>query len=167
MTGFGGVAVAPVVNGAFSEALIWVCALSRAFGAGFGTGTVCADDAVMLPASAAAIASASAERRRGPEDLLVIRTSRLPFNASPRFVMALLSRFGPEEVSFFRENMTQNQADLRIRPLPRRPESPACRRDWRGRRCLRVPCAPSARRRGYSRFAAGAGCSWSRPSGRA
>src|SRR3954463_6345104 len=133
MTGFGGACVAPVVSGALSEALICVCGLSRAFGAGLGTGTVCADDAVMLPASATAIASASAERRRGPEDFRVIRTARLPFNASPRFVMALLSRFGPEEVSFFRENMMQNQADFRIRPLPRRPGSPACRRDWPGR----------------------------------
>lgn len=41
------------------------------------------------------------------------------------------------------------------------------RRDWPGRRCLPVPFAPSARRRGCSRSAGGAGCSWSKPCGRA
>ena len=54
-------------------------------------------------------------------------------------------------------------AALRIGLLLPRPKSRACRRDSPGRRCLRVPCAPSAKQRGYSRFAAGAECSWSRP----
>ncbi len=46
------------------------------------------------------------------------------------------------------------------------PEFHACRRDWAARRCLPAPCAPSARRRGCNRFAAGAECNWWRPCGR-
>ena len=64
-------------------------------------------------------------------------------------------------------NSLRPMMPLKSRFLLPRPEFRVFRRDWPGRRCLRVPSAPSARRRGYIRSAAGAGCSWWRPCGRA
>jgi hypothetical protein len=58
ITGFGGACVAPVVIGALSCALICMPP-SRAFGAGFGTGTACEKAAVAKPAPDVAISSAS------------------------------------------------------------------------------------------------------------
>src|SRR5882724_789078 len=51
ITGFGGVCVAPVVIGPFCESCALICTPpSRAFGAGFGIGTVCEKPDVAAPA---------------------------------------------------------------------------------------------------------------------
>ncbi len=80
MTGSGAAAgVAPVVTGPFcSEALI--CTLPRAFGAGFGIGTLCAkeDD---VPNAGAAIRSASAPAIMQRCERSLIREFRWIFNA--------------------------------------------------------------------------------------
>jgi hypothetical protein len=83
ITGSGGAAeVAPVVSGAFcgSDALIWTP--SRPFGAGFGIGTVCADDEVTAPDKDAATSSARPARMAAMADCLAIRNFGFLFNAS-------------------------------------------------------------------------------------
>src|SRR5262245_49084695 len=114
MTGVGGCCcVAPVVIG-FSAGGIWFCALSRsrAFGAGFGTGTVCAEEDVTPAATEAATSSASA---RGVMLCFFMRTSGLPFwRVIPLSCRPLLPRFGLVEVSFFREIMLQ----MRLESVP-------------------------------------------------
>ena len=63
ITGSGGVAdVAPVVSGRFCASDALICVLSRPFGAGFGTGTVCADDSVAAPATEAVIITTKTTR---------------------------------------------------------------------------------------------------------
>ena len=50
-SGAGGeTAVAPVVTGPFCPSDALICTPSRPFGAGFGTGTVCAPERVAMPA---------------------------------------------------------------------------------------------------------------------
>ncbi len=88
ITGSGGVAeVAPVVIGAFcgSDALIW--RPPRAFGAGFGIGTVCAEaelttDRVVTPTMDAAISNANPVRMPLSANCLAIPSFRFLFNAS-------------------------------------------------------------------------------------
>jgi hypothetical protein len=83
ITGSGGDAeVAPVVIGAFcgSEALIWTP--PRAFGAGFGIGTVCAQDGVTTLIKEAAISSANAVRMPGIANCSAVRNFGFLFNVS-------------------------------------------------------------------------------------
>jgi hypothetical protein len=82
MTGLGGgvMVAAPVVSGPpFCASLI--CVPSRPFGAGFGTGTFCADDGVTAAKVNVAITSANPaclpRMRHGP----LIRDSGFGFNA--------------------------------------------------------------------------------------
>jgi len=87
ITGFGGaVGVVPVVIGAFcwSDAVNWT---PRAFGAGFGTGTigaeaVCADDGAAMLTTDKAISNAKAVRMPGAADCSVIRIFVFLFNES-------------------------------------------------------------------------------------
>ena len=83
MTGFGGAWVAPVVTGAFCGILrAHLHVPSRPFGAGFGTGTVCAEAGVAAPATDAAISSASPQRMPRWVKCCVIRYFGSLFNAS-------------------------------------------------------------------------------------
>jgi len=67
ITGLGGGAwVAPVVIGGFCGSDALICTPSRAFGAGFGIGTFCAEDGAANAVRDAAISSASAARRPRP-----------------------------------------------------------------------------------------------------
>ena len=99
MNGLGGTDTAPVVIGArgCSDALICMLRIGvlRAFGAGFGIGTVCAETAVTAVIMAAAISAAMPARRLLPMPRLancaVIRNFGFPFNMLSRAAPALLS----------------------------------------------------------------------------
>src|SRR5271156_5109080 len=102
MIGSGGAAdVAPVVSGPFCASLTW--RPSRPFGAGFGTGTLCAEAIAVAPIRDTATNKATAAWvTRSPDDS-AIRDFRLIFNAQSCLAAPLLSRFRRKEVSFFRE----------------------------------------------------------------
>jgi hypothetical protein len=74
------------VIGAFGAPCALICTPpSRAFGAGFGTGTFCADEGIATPARDAVTNSASPLRMPRPVDCFVIRYFGPVFEASPRF----------------------------------------------------------------------------------
>jgi hypothetical protein len=82
ITGFGGaIGVVPVVIGAFcwSDAVSWT---PRAFGAGFGIGTICAEHGVATLTTDTAISNAKAVRMAGTANCSVIRIFVLLFNES-------------------------------------------------------------------------------------
>ena len=85
MKGSGGVAaVVPVVSGdrfCASEALI--CVLSRPFGAGFGTGTVCARQRVVAPATETVTVKANATREPASASDSAGRDFQFLVNAKP------------------------------------------------------------------------------------
>src|ERR1700740_3233277 len=82
ITGSGTEAVAPVVIGPLCESEAPVSPPLRAFGAGLGTGTVCADDGIVMPVRNAAITTASPARRPGLTNCAAVRSFGFLFNAS-------------------------------------------------------------------------------------
>src|ERR1700733_3100777 len=169
ITGLG-TCVVPVVIGPLCES-----DASRALGAGLGTGTVCAGDGVTITPMDVAISNTSAPRGMRMGDCSAIRCF-CPVNESScpavrPFYRALHKRRYRFYVKKWHQfvqflAVTGSRLPLKSGFLPLRPKFRVFRRDWPGRRCLRVPSAPSAMRRDYIRSGAGAECSWSRPCGR-
>jgi hypothetical protein len=77
ITGVGGVWVVPVVIGPLFSCALICTPPSRAFGAGFGTGTVCESAGIAKPAMDVAIKRASPERSPRWMGCCVIRYSNL------------------------------------------------------------------------------------------
>src|SRR4051812_21782442 len=101
ITGFGGGWGAPVVIGPFWESCALSCVPSRPFGAGFGTGTFCAEDGVAMATMDAAVSSASAVRAREIAGCFVIRYFESLFNATSHFAALHFIVVGSKEIWFF------------------------------------------------------------------